>query len=748
MFIDVIPHRPLGFGTGVLTFSVPKKLEQKIAVGQVVEIPLRGQRTKGIIVQIVKQKPEFETLDIGKMLTSPLLDKPHIDFVKSMSEYNFCSYSKTLSLLIPQKLWKSDGLPPKESFVELINPPQSPLIKGGSKLRGKKQKLALEILQKNKGKMKESDLREEGISLAVIKVLIEKGILKRTLQKTGNWPALSLPNGKLEIGNSKLPPLTSGQTSAFKQLQSPKKSLLFGPAGSGKTFLALHHILQTVSQGKTALFLMPEQFASTGFAKTFFKYFPREIADWYHSRLSEGEKVKIWWRIREGHSRVVFGTRSSLFLPFQNLGLIVVDEEHETSYKSDQMPRYHARKASEILADIHGSKLILQSSTPSFESYHRAQSGEIDLVELKNIFNKINQSSGVGSRKKNQNSKFKIQNLHIVDLRSELASKNLSPFSHLLQKKIAEKLKKKKQVLLFLNQRGKHSGLVCRQCGKAILCMHCLVKNTLHEDRSGKEFLLCHHCGRIERPPAHCPHCDSTMLKGFGVGTQEIEQEAKRLFPEAKVLRADRDATARKTSAQEIFDTFADGSADILIGTQIIGKSMHLKNVELVGIMLADTSFHLPDFRSSEYAFQLLQQVSGRIASSGGEVVLQTYLSEHPAVRFCAQNDFEGFYASEIEERKALRLPPYMQMIRLIFVDRIEKKADQKSKKYYKMFTQKAEKLFSDEKIQIALAPALHKKKHGKYHYHVFITGMHPAKLLEGENLSGIRIDRNPIQSF
>ncbi|MBI5414117.1 primosomal protein N' [Candidatus Peregrinibacteria bacterium] len=729
MYTDIIPHRSLPFGSGKITFSVPEKLKPNIHVGQIVEILLRGRREQGCIIDIFQKHPDFDTVDILRILTPQILSKKSIDFLEQITEYYFSSYSKALFLMIPEKMWKSDGIPPTESYLVKTRFIASP--------RGTKQKLIFEILEKNSGKMPEKNLREMAqASSAVITNLLEKGLMRRTLEE--------FITPKIPENFNAFPEFTKDQKKIFTEMKSSKKSLLMGPAGSGKTLLALKHVADEILKGKQALFLVPEKFISASLIELFSRFFPREIFELYHSGLSEGEKWNIWWKVKTGRLKIIFGTRAALFLPFENLGIVVVDEEHDTSYKNDQAPRYHVRKAAEMLAEIHDAQLILQSATPSLEAYYLTNtifhSGRDKAMPcLYKLF----------TLEKRFGSDFPPK-INIVDLREELQRKNFSPFSLLLQKKIHECLQKKKQVLLFLNRRGKNSALVCRECGISVTCSNCKNRITIHEDRNKNEFLLCHHCGQMDKIPFSCSRCNSTKLKGFGVGTQELEKEAKKLFPHAKILRADSDSTARKNASEFLLEEFSSGKADILIGTQIIGKGIDIPNIGLVGILLADIAFHLPDFRASEYAFQMLSQVAGRTGRKGeeGETVLQTYLPEHPAVQFCGKHNFQEFYDQEMMERKSLSFPPFTKSIRLIFVDYSEKKAKEKSEKWKVRLVKKWHSLFPKEHFFISLAPAMTKKQHDKFHYHIFIMGNHPEWLLNAENLSGIRIDRDPVDSF
>ncbi|MCF7836671.1 primosomal protein N' [Candidatus Gracilibacteria bacterium] len=506
-----------------------------------------------------------------------------------------------------------------------------------------------------------------------------------------------------------------------KILKTKKPILLHGITGSGKTEIYLRVILEILKKGKSAILLVPEIALTPQLVGYFAATIPKNEIAVLHSNLSEGEKLNSWERIYAGEVRLVIGSRSALFAPVRNLGVIILDEEHEWNYKNDQTPRYHARGVAMKLAEISGAKLILGSATPSLESYFFAKEKRIALLELPDRIGEA-----------------KLPVVRIVDLRNELKRENFSPFSQILKKKIREKLEKKEQIILLLNKRGFASSVVCRECGFVLNCENCSLPLTFH---SKINRCLCHGCGAWKLPPAKCPSCKSVAIRFLGTGTQKIETELPRLFPEARILRADRDTTSLRGAHQKIYGEFRSGAADILIGTQIVAKGLDLPNVSLVGVLLADIGLHLPDFRAAEKTFSLLTQVAGRAGRGGkiGEVVIQTYSPDHPALVAAQKHDYQKFFAEEILERKNSYWPPFSKVVKFIFVDESENVARRAAENFAAELRKIGEK-------KIWIAPALIARLHNKFHFHVIWKGGDPRKLLAKiPSLEGVRVDVDPV---
>lgn len=462
--------------------------------------------------------------------------------------------------------------------------------------------------------------------------------------------------------------LTADQQKIYKEIKdglNPSKFLLFGVTGSGKTEIYLQLVAGALKEGKGSIILVPEISLTPQALERFTMRFGDEVAVW-HSNLLETEKYDTWQKIKSGQKKVVLGTRSAIFAPISNLAYVFIDEEHETSYKQDQTPRYEAGRVAEWLCEITNTKLISGSATPRVETYKKALDGEYKLFTLNK---RIVQDS--------------MPPVKIVDMRDEFKKGNKTIFSDDLREAIEKALSEKKQVMLFVNRRGASTFVVCRDCGYVASCPNCEIPLTFHPLDQKKGFktpqspsLTCHHCGYETQVPAICPNCKSTAIKFFGLGTQRAEIEAKRLFPVAKIARMDRDTTKKRGSHGEIYEGFLKKDFDILIGTQLIAKGWDLPNVAVVGVISADTQLHLPDFRSAEHTFALLTQVAGRTGRGyhPGEVLIQTYNPESYSIKFAAKHDFPGFYEREIIERKKYNYPPFSTLIKMTFSSKIAEK--------------------------------------------------------------------------
>jgi primosomal protein N' (replication factor Y) (superfamily II helicase) len=498
--------------------------------------------------------------------------------------------------------------------------------------------------------------------------------------------------------------LTKDQKKAFETIKAGaagSKYLLFGVTGSGKTEVYLQLAAEAVKKGQSVIILIPEISLTPQTQERFEQRFGNQVAVW-HSELKETEKFHTWQRIKSGEAKVVLGARSAIFAPISNLGYIFIDEEHESSYKQDQNPRYDASRVAEWLCELTGAKLVLGSATPRIESYHRAQKGEITLCSLEQ---RIVQEG--------------MPPVKIVDLRDEFKKGNKSIFSDALAEAVQKALADKKQVLLFVNRRGASTFVVCRDCGAVLECPHCEIPLTYHPSEG--EALNCHHCGYTRAAPSVCPNCESHAIKYFGLGTQRVEIEAKRLFPDAKVARMDRDTTQKRGSHAQIYNDFKDKESDILVGTQIVAKGWDLPNVSVVGVISADTMLNLPDFRSAERTFGLLTQVAGRTGRGfhPGEVFVQTYSPENYAILAASEHDFCLFFEREIKERENYGFPPFSDLIKLTYSG----KSDMESAKKAQDLAESLKKQVGDSKDITILGPnpSFLPKLAGKFRYQIVV---------------------------
>ncbi|WP_040228036.1 primosomal protein N' [Bhargavaea cecembensis] len=493
-----------------------------------------------------------------------------------------------------------------------------------------------------------------GTTRATVKALEEKGAAVETAVEVYRKPDVGLMT---EAGGDSFA-LTSEQKEAVGRIAESADAgreetfLLHGITGSGKTEVYMQVIRRVLDQGKEAIVLVPEISLTPQITSRFKKRFGPLVAV-MHSGLSPGEKYDEWRRIQRGEVKVVVGARSAVFAPFTNLGVIILDEEHESSYKQEDSPRYHARDVAIRRAEMHGCPVILGSATPSLESYARAHKGVYTLLTL--------------SERAKQ---MPLPEVRVVDMREELKNGNRSMFSVELAEAIRDRLEKGEQTVLFLNRRGYSSFVLCRDCGTAVQCPNCDISLTYHR---ATERLQCHYCGHEEPVPLTCPECGSEHIRFFGTGTQKVQEELHRLFPEARVLRMDVDTTRQKGSHEKLLRQFGDGEADILLGTQMIAKGLDFPNITLVGVLSADTMLRLSDFRAAEKTFQLLTQVSGRAGrhEKEGLVYIQTYAPEHYAVELSKDQAYEPFYGIEMANRKRFSYPPfyYITLIRFSHED-------------------------------------------------------------------------------
>lgn len=617
------------------TYEVPDNLKELVKVGQWVKVPFgaRNSLVDGFILSIGEENIyniKIKKIKIIKQV-EPILSKDNLKLIEFIRENYLCRYIDAIRLLIPQGVLR--GVRNKYKMVISIG--SKPINKEVEERYGD----ILGFIKNNNGKFNKSELINlYSFSQYKINKLIKEEYLSIEEERIYRY------NNKEYIDYKKRN-LTVEQFRALEQIKKSDKDifLLKGVTGSGKTEVYMNLVSEVISQGKSAIVLVPEISLTPQMIERFKGRFGRDVAV-FHSKLSDGQRYDEWYRIKEEKVKLVIGARSALFLPFSNLGLIVVDEEHENTYKSEQSPKYSTREVAEFLSKLKKCKVILGSATPSIETYYRAITGEIGLAELNNRVD--NRPMPV---------------MDIIDMREELNSGNISIFSRKLFVEMKEALSKKEQIILFLNRRGFSTFVSCRSCGYVFRCPKCDIAMTYHKNG----YLMCHYCGHGQKQQKICPKCKSKYVKYFGAGTERVEQEVKKYFKDIKTLRMDIDTTKNKNSYEEIYNSFKKGEADILIGTQMISKGLDFKNVTLVGILAADISMNISDYRASERTFQIITQVAGRAGRGDkeGRVIVQSYNPEHYSLIYAKNYNYEGFYNEEFTNRGLMYYPPFGKIL-------------------------------------------------------------------------------------
>ena len=572
------------------------------------------------------------------------------------------------------------------------------------------QRLILEYLR-NGEEVTAAELKEKfGITDSPIRTLLEKGIL-RERKETELRNVFDAADFERTTAFAPTKEQAAALDAIRREMDKEEKRpvLLHGVTGSGKTEIYMQVIAEVLEKGQQAIVLVPEIALTPLILERFISRFGDAVSV-THSRLSMGERVDQWKKARDGEISVIIGPRSTLFMPFRNVGVIIMDEAHETSYVSDITPKYDTKEVAAAAAQKYHCLFLMGTATPDLVSYHRAKEGEYLLLELK-------ERTGGG----------RLPRVFVTDMRKELAEGNRSAFGRSLQEAIRENLRKGEQTMLFLNRRGYATFVSCRSCGKALKCPECDITYTYHEK---EKALVCHYCGRRAEVPKTCPECGSKYIRYFGTGTQKIEEEARKRFPEAKILRMDLDTTLTKHSHEEILETFGKGEADILIGTQMIAKGHDFPHVTLVGILAADLSLNVDSYTAAETGFRLMTQAAGRAGrrDDRGRVFIQTYQPEHYAVKHAANQDYQGFFAEEILMRQMMDYPPFSSFFSILI-----------SGEEKEMTAINAQKLAAEivradgEDIAMVLGPvpAALPRFRGEYRYQLIVKAAEEAALRE-----------------
>lgn len=618
------------------TYKVPEEFNNEIKIGQIVKVPFgKGNKTsEGFILNLKNDDNiKFKTKNIAAILVKdPVIDEDDINLIEFLREKTLCKYIDAFRLLIPVGIMK--GAKAKKKRVIVLKNEDLSNIKNPDGY-----KKIVEFFKTNSGKYTKSELiNEHSISQYKLNKLIENEVLSIEEESVFRY------NDRVYNKDS-AKTLTIEQENIIREYinSDDKMFLLKGVTGSGKTEVYMKLVERVLLEEKSAIILVPEIALTPQMIERFKGRFGVNVA-LFHSKLSDGERFDEWFRVKEGKAKVIVGARSAIFLPAKNLGLIIIDEEHENTYKSEQNPKYQTKEVAEYLSELKGCKVILGSATPSIETYYRALTGEMKLLEL-------------NSRVDNK----AMPPMKVIDMRNELKGGNKSLFSRELFIAIQERLKRKEQIILFLNRRGFSTFVSCRSCGYVFKCDECDISMTYHKNG----LLICHYCGKTKREPRECPKCHSKYVKFFGAGTQRVEEEVKKYFNNAGILRMDVDTTRDKHSYERIYNTFKNGEADILIGTQMVSKGLDFKNVTLVGILAADMSINIPDYRAAERTFQIITQVAGRAGRGDkqGEVLIQTYTPQHYSLQYAVNYDYEGFYEKEFTVRAMMKYPPFGKLL-------------------------------------------------------------------------------------
>ena len=649
-------------------YLVPAELESSVREGTRVKVPFGPREVMGVVTKILDESPHGNLREIIKTVGGQALVTPSIlRLVRWIADYYCCAPEIAMKAVLPDAVRKEEEGWRERLFVRALP------VHGDLPKLTKRQEDLWTIVEEWRELPLQELVRLAGTTSTTIRKLEDKGLVSIAPQISERDPYGKehiLPSQPLELNAEQATALKS-VVDAMERLAKPAGDeakpegdsvfLLHGVTGSGKTEVYLQAIAHALGQGQGAIVLVPEISLTPQTVERFkarFSHGPQQtLVAVLHSHLSAGERHDEWHKIRQGRARIVIGARSAVFAPVEPLGLVIVDEEHEHSYKQEEAPRYNARDLAVVRGQQEGAAVVLGSATPSMESYHNVQRKKYALLSLTERVDQKN-----------------MPLVRVIDMRSAARKeKGISIFSPQLREAILQRLEKNEQVMLFLNRRGWSSSLQCPDCGYVAECPNCSVSLTYHR---AAQQLMCHSCGHIEAAPTKCPEqsCGNAAIRFAGLGTEKVEAALAKGFPMAKVKRMDSDTLKRKEDYRRILGDFRTGKIDILLGTQMIAKGLHFPNVTLVGIINADLSLHIPDFRAGERTFQLLTQVAGRAGRGDveGEVYVQSFTPFHPSIQYARRHDFIGFYEQEIEFRQELRYPPVSRVALLTLRGRSE----------------------------------------------------------------------------
>ena len=664
-YINVAINLPVKNLFKQFTYAVPPQLDH-VDVGWRVVVPFGYQTVEGFVTSLTAAAPaEYECKEILATLdTRPWFDAEMLATANWLSEYYLCSPAEAMRLFIPgktsikrQAVYNDEGkliaydyenklkIKTRICFV-VTKAGREALVAYNKRLRA--QMHALEVLAEAERPLSGEELASVQVSAATLRILCEKGWSERSEQRVLRNSYANRTELKESLH------LTDEQRQAVEAIGSAitephqETFLLQG----GKTEVYLRAAAQAMEAGKQVLLLVPEIALTAQIVKRFQAWFGDEVAV-AHSKLSQNERADVWYKMRTNSAKLLIGVRSAVFAPFSDLGLIIIDEEHESSYKQDERPNYHARTVALKRAQLSGIPVVLGSATPDLESFYKARQGTYTHLRL------LQRANG-----------SMLPHVEIADMRLELQRGNKSVLSAALNDALLQTAVQGEQAIVLLNRRGFSTFVMCRDCGESIVCPHCAVALVYH---SAGEAMRCHYCGNTAPIPDECPNCHSRRIRFFGTGTQKAEAEIAEL-PEIRILRMDQDSTVKKFAHEDILKSFSSGEYNVLLGTQMVAKGHDIPNVTLVGILSADSTLNLPDFRASERTFALLTQAAGRAGRGdrAGHVVLQTYDPDNPVIKLAATQDYDAFAASELEIRQELGYPPYTEILKITVLDKEE----------------------------------------------------------------------------
>ncbi len=730
----------------LFTYRVPDGLE--LTIGQRVIVPFGPMKREGYVLSLSEETDvsEEKLRDVLRAAEDyPAILPEMVRLAGWMTKKYRCGWAEALRLMIPAEMRGGRISEKKIATARLVRPITEEDRAALS--RAPKQLAALEMLSAGPLPTAVVNASHPG----VCRVLADKGLIRIEEEET-----LRRPYRAIEEERAKEPPLTAEQSRAMEMLLAAMDAggaameggrgrfLLHGVTGSGKTEVYIRLIRECFRRGRTAIVLVPEIALTPQMVNWFRARFGDDAAV-IHSRLSAGERCDEWRRIRRGGARVVIGARSAIFAPISDLGAVIIDEEHEHTYLSEHRPRYDAREVARMRAEEAGAVLLLGSATPSIASYMRCMPG----VKPQNRFTLIEMNHRVNGRD--------LPAVEIVDMAKEFSKGNTSIFSARLQAELKKCVAAGHQAMLLMNRRGYNTFVSCRSCGYVEKCDQCDVAMTYHQ---AENCMRCHYCGAEHAPPRVCPECGSKYIRYFGAGTQKVEEELHKLLPGVPVGRMDIDTTREKDSHERILSAFRKGETRVLVGTQMIAKGLDFPNVTLVGVVAADMTLNVPDYRSAERAFQLLTQAAGRAgrARETGIVIVQTYEPDHYAIRLAALQDYRAFYHLEADYRRKGLYPPFTVLARLLATGRDEDKAREAAERMEKALREwlEANAAIEHDVIKIHTRPAPMKRLRGEYRYQVFVKmfskGASDEILTEMEQIAeesvpGVRIDLevNPV---